>query len=157
MHFRTREIASACVRFGIVAIGLTFDAMGASKPEATTECVVELNLPAYSGIEWQARLAGTAEVKIRVGKYGRAADISVVGIHQVLAVLIRGALEKSIFVSSCEGRTLSYKLTLEIEGPPSQGPVNSVKVRPPNHYIITANPPVQFTNIKLGGRFTIPR
>ena len=109
------------------------------------DCLIELNVPVYSSIVWQAQLSGTATVEVRIGTEGEVAGVRVEGVHDALKGLIQIQLAESKFRKECAGRSMSYRLTYRLRGLATSRPENALKFRPPNHFLITAGPPIPFT------------
>ena len=104
-------------------------------------CIEELKIPPYQGIVWQAQLTGIAKVTLIVSENGKAADLSVSGVHKALALWIRSHIEGARFHSTCAGHQLEYTFSYRLEGERSLVPFSSVVLRAPGHFIITGRPP----------------
>jgi hypothetical protein len=133
-----------CVAIFLVTMGM---GCGLAHETGAKEiaCVVELRLPWYEGLVWEAQLTGTAKVEVDIGISGKIAESRVKGVPQALAEWIKAQFGKSQFKETCKDQTLRYQITFCMEGLVSPKPVNSVIFRPPDHFIIVARPPIAFT------------
>lgn len=101
-------------------------------------CVSELRIPEYSSLARQARLIGTAIVRIVSGEEGEARKISVKGVHKLLERAVIDSIHASRFKAECKGQEIQLLFIFELDKPAKQIDAGYVVFRPPNIFVIRA-------------------
>jgi hypothetical protein len=101
-----------------------------------------MELPVYSGVIWQARIAGTATVHIDLNSAGAVANIDVQSPHAALTNWLKLWFKKSSFLSECGGQTIQFTLRYRLDGAPHDKPENQIVLKFPDTIEITAYPPI---------------
>jgi hypothetical protein len=132
---------------GIVLACASLLAVSAQQPSQSSEltCIVDLDIPAYSKITWEAGRSGKMRVSIDVDKDGTP-SVMVDGADIAIAFLLRDQFLRSKFNPQCQGRLLNYTVEFRLEGQPSTILLSSTRFRPPDLFIVTARPALPSVN-----------
>ncbi len=108
---------------GVAALSITIAAFRVLAAEqgqqevANVQCIQRLRLPAYPGIAISARLSGYVTVNISIGHAGAVRDVTLAGKSQpLLANSVMDAVRASMFVSTCQDRSVTLLFRFLIEG-----------------------------------------
>lgn len=105
-------------------------------------CVGEMALPVYSGVIWQARITGTARVRIALDARGRPSEVRVESPHVSLTNWLTWWFKKSSFLQQCGGQTIDLTFKYRLEGANHEMPDNQIVIKYPGTFEITAYPPI---------------
>lgn len=114
---------------------------------AALGCIQDVELPVYSSLIWQARITGTAVVKIALDTGGRPIDVHVDGPHVALTNWLTLWFKKSSFLSECDGQTITLTLRYRLEGPNHERPENRVVLKYPGTIEFVAYPPIPHSTV----------
>jgi hypothetical protein len=138
----SRTRSNALVRLvPALVVGTMIGQQSALTQSPLEVCVVELSLPAYEVLHWQAQITGKASVDFRIAHDGSLDRVTVEGVHRALAVYIESKMRASKFLPRCAGRMLHFEFVFELKGEPKDGPNTAIKFRPPNVFMVSSNPP----------------
>jgi len=116
-----------------------------NREPAEMTCVVELTAPTYWHTLWQANRSGTFSVTASVGENGKT-SINVSGNDAAMRSMVKAQFETWEFDASCKGRELRYEIEFRLQGKRSDLLISATQYRPPNRFIVTANPGIPFVN-----------
>jgi hypothetical protein len=116
-----------------------------SRDRAEITCVVELRAPTYWHTLWHANRSGSLSVTASVGQDGKP-SIGVSGGDAELRSMVKAQFETWEFDGSCKGRELKYEVEFRLQGKPSDLLISTTQYRPPNQFIVTANPGILSVN-----------
>lgn len=112
-------------------------------------CLVEMEIPRYSGLARLALKTGTVVSRITIGSDGRPAEFYFDSPDQRLSGEVQAWLEGTArFQPSCRGETVSLLFTFRLEGEPREAPFTIVRFRPPNHFIIITQPQIPHIQVR---------
>jgi hypothetical protein len=112
-------------------------------PESGVACVVDMPIPAYSGVYWIARVTGEAGAKITVGAGGVPTAVEVESTQRALVVWLKSALLKSTFLEHCAGQTVEIRFVYRLAGSEDNDPHNEVRLKGPGSFEVVARPPIR--------------
>jgi hypothetical protein len=114
---------------------------------AALGCIQDVALPAYSGLIWQARITGTATVRIGLDAHGAPSEVDVESPHVAMTNWLRGWAKKSSFLPECGGQTIALTLKYRLEGSNHETPENRVVLKYPGTIEFIAYPPVPHVSV----------
>jgi len=139
---------SATLLISVAALSMLFStspgsaAQGPAKGSVGIECVSEMRVPVYGLLLWKARVTGSADVFIVIAPNGTAADVRVTSQNTGLASALRSQFSTVSFQRACAGRSVQFTFIYKQVGKATISPSNSVTLRFPNIFEITAGPPL---------------
>jgi hypothetical protein len=130
---RARLVRVACI-IGAIALRSPIlaseDAMG---------CVKELAIPSSYSM-FYTHLPATIEIHVRIGKAGRARSVTSDTQVQVMKLQMdRYFGEKTRYLDSCAGKTISFTVHYEVVEPALDSPSSKVRVDPPDQLFVICN------------------
>ena len=105
-------------------------------------CINEMAVPVYAGVIWQARIVGTATVKLSLRADGSPSEVHVESPHVSLTNWLTWWFMKTSFLPRCGGQTIQLAIKYRLQGEKRESPENEVTVKFPNTFEITAHPPI---------------
>jgi hypothetical protein len=129
-----------CVGTTHLVRGLLLLALSAGWPIKASDdgiaCVKEIAVPsAYSAIF--SYLPAKIEVRVKIGEGGKASAIDYdTDIKAIRSQLDSYFKEKTTYLSSCRGRTITFIVQYEILDPALDFAASEVRFEPPNHFSV---------------------
>jgi hypothetical protein len=116
--------------------------VSAQPPPTGLACAVDVPIPVYRGIFWKARVMGEAKAMISIGATGAPTLVDVQSTQPALVAWLKPALLRSVFLDRCTGQTVEIKFVYRLTGSEEPDPRNEVRLKGPNVFEITAQPPI---------------
>jgi hypothetical protein len=111
-------------------------------------CVQKIQIPSYPALARQARVAGKLSVNVKLGENGIVSEVSAQShlnndkAQAILLMPIETALRQAQFRSDCAGKVVILEFDFGLNGDPSDRQTQEAAFGYPNHFWITARPPV---------------
>jgi len=125
----TTMALAACLLFPETALSDT-------PADGAAECVENLQIPRHGPPGKPGDAIGPVVARIVPDESGRVKSITTEGGTERAALLVKSWVSESTFLPRCAGRTVTFKFSFRIEGPPIEYPFSWVTFQSPNHFII---------------------
>lgn len=104
-------------------------------------CFKKVEMPLYSGIVWAAQIQGMASVSVTVDVEGRPSKIAVKSSHEAMTNWLTYWFSKQEYMRDCKSNPLRLSFKYQLEGKPTEAPVNRLIVRHPDMFEVISTPP----------------